>query len=165
MIEAIETLNAEIRESETLNAEIRETGPQGPKGDDYILTEEDKREIENNIKVSVQPTIENIEDIAERAEVIARGKATGYVFNTVEDLDIWLQDETNTSKLTLGDNFYIVATNVPDYWWDGSQKRVLETEKPDLTEYAKKEQFVTLTQAEYDALTEKDGATLYLIIS
>ena len=134
------------------------------KGDDYVITEEDYNTIETNVKSDIQPIIENIEDIAKQAEVIARGRATGYVFETITDLDKWLLDEENVSKLTLGDNFYIVATNVPDYWWDGTQKRILETEKPDLTEYAKKEQFVTLSQDEYDALTEKSANTYYFII-
>lgn len=133
------------------------------KGDTYEITEEDYQEIETNVKSDIQPILENIENISKQAEVIARGRATGYVFNTIADLDNWLLDEENVSKLTLGDNFYIVATNVPDYWWDGTQKRVLETEKPDLTQYAKKEQFVDLTQDDYDDLQTKNANTYYYI--
>lgn len=136
----------------------------GEKGDAYIITDEDYQEIETNVKTDIQPILEEIENVSKQAEVIAKGRATGYTFETVADLDLWLQDETNVSKLVLGDNFYIIATDVPDYWWDGTQKRELETEKPDLTEYAKKEQFVTLTQAEYDALTEKSANTYYFIV-
>jgi hypothetical protein len=40
----------------------------------------------------------------------------------------------------------------------------LETQKVDLTDYAKKEQFVTLTQEEYDALETKSVNTYYFII-
>jgi len=135
----------------------------GLKGDAYEITEEDYDVIENQVKTDIQPILEEIENIANQAEIIAKGRATGYVFDTLEDLDNWLSVSENTSKLVLGDNLYIRTVGVPDYWWDGSTKQVLETEKPDLTEYAKKEQFVTLTQAEYDALTEKSANTFYYI--
>lgn len=139
----------------------------GNDGDDYILTQEDKNEIVDRTKplveAEIQPTLENIQNIAENAEVIARGRATGYVFDTVAELDSWLQNQDNISKLVLGDNLYVRALGVPDYWWDGTEKQILETEKPDLTEYAKKEQFVTLTQEEYDALEEKSATTYYFI--
>ena len=135
-----------------------------PKGEPYILTDEDREGIETNVKTDIQPILEEIENTSKQAEIIAKGRATGYVFDTVEELDNWLLVEENTSKLVLGDNLYIRTVGVPDYWWDGTNKQVLETEKPDLTEYAKKEQFVTLTQAEYDALTEKSANTYYFII-
>ena len=80
--------------------------------------------------------IETDRQMAE-VESVAKGRATGYVFDTLEDLDIWLSDETNTANLVLGDNFYIRAVDVPDYWWDGSAKQQLETQKVDLTEYIK----------------------------
>ncbi|MBQ8043837.1 MAG: hypothetical protein IJ272_06795 [Clostridia bacterium] len=75
-------------------------------GQDYILTEEDKAEIIETTTPMVQnalkPTLDSIEDIAEHAETIARGRATGYVFDTVEDLDVWLQNSENVSKLVFG---------------------------------------------------------------
>lgn len=74
------------------------------------------------------------------AEAIAKGRATGYVFDTVSDLDLWLQDESNVSKLVLGDNFYIREVDVPDYWWDGTEKQQLETQKVDLSEYYTKKE-------------------------
>ncbi len=70
----------------------------------------------------------------EEVESIAKGRSAGYVFDTVEELDVWLADTSNTSRLQLGDNLYIRAVNVPDYWWDGSAKQELETQKVDLTE-------------------------------
>ena len=136
----------------------------GPKGEDYIINDEDLKDIENQVKEEVQPILTDIENVAKQAEVIARGRATGYVFDTVEDLDLWLQNSENTSKLVLGDNFYIRAINVPDYWWDGVTRQQLEAEKPDLTDYAKKEQFVTMTQEEYDNLETKSANTYYFII-
>lgn len=138
-----------------------------PKGGDYIITDEDLDEIETNIKSDIQPILEEIENTSNRAETIAKGRATGYVFNTLEELNEWLLVEENISKLVLGDNLYIRTIGVPDYWWDGTSKQVLETEKPDLTEYAKKEQFVTLlNEKEYEDLstngnvTREDGTTL-----
>lgn len=139
-------------------------GDKGDKGDTYTITDEDYKEIETNVKSDIQPVLTDIENIAKQSEVIARGRATGYVFDTVEDLDLWLQNSENVSKLVLGDNFYIRAVNVPDYWWDGTTRQQLEAEKPDLTDYAKTEQFVTLTQTEYDNLTEKSTNTYYFIV-
>lgn len=139
----------------------------GPKGDDYVITEEDYNEIETNVKSDIQPILEEIENVSKQAEIIAKGRATGYVFDTVEELDSWLLNEENVSKLVLGDNLYIRTVGVPDYWWDGTSKQVLETEKPELTDYAKKEQFVTLlNEKEYEDLstngtvTREDGTTL-----
>lgn len=111
----------------------------GLKGDDYIITDEDIEEIENNVKIDMQPILENIENTAKQAETIAKGRATGYVFDTLQDLDLWLQNSENVAKLVLGDNLYIRALGIPDYWWDGSEKQQLETQKVDLTEYATKE--------------------------
>jgi hypothetical protein len=82
--------------------------------------------------------------VAEAAEV-AKGRATGYVFDTVEDMETWLADSGNTGKLNLGDNLYIRATDVPDYWWDGEQAQQLETQKVDLSDYVKNDQYATGT--------------------
>lgn len=165
LINEVENLNVEVDENIlTITKKDGTKESVNIKGDAYVITDEDLDEIETNVKSNIQPILEEIENVANQAEIIARGRATGYVFQTEEDLDAWLLVEENVDKLVLGDNFYIVATDVPDYWWDGTQKRVLETEKPDLTDYAKKEQFVTLTQVEYDALTEKSANTYYFII-
>lgn len=114
-------------------------GEQGIRGESYIITNKDYQEIEKNVKTGIQPTLENIQSTAKQAEVIAKGRATGYVFDTLQDLELWLQNSENVSKLVLGDNLYIRALGIPDYWWDGSEKQQLETQKVDLTEYATKE--------------------------
>ena len=85
------------------------------------------------------------EDLGE-IEAIAKGRATGYVFNTLEDLDSWLSDTANTANLVLGDNLYIRATDVPDYWWDGAEKQQLETQKVDLAEYVKNTDYASSSQ-------------------
>lgn len=85
-----------------------------------------------------------LEDAVEEITAIAQGKCACYVFDTVEALDTWLGNTANTEKLKTGDVFLIRAVNVPDYWWDGSTKQILETTKVDLTEYAKKSEIPTV---------------------
>lgn len=120
-------------------------------GEDYILTNADKEEIANIteplVETAIQPILDEIQEISEKAETIAKGRATGYVFDTLEDLELWLQNSENTSKLVLGDNLYIRAVGVPDYWWDGTEKQVLETQKVDLSEYAKNTDYATGAKA------------------
>lgn len=74
------------------------------------------------------------------ADAIARGKSRARVFNTKADLDTWLLTPANVAELQIGDNFYIKAIDVPDYWWDGTQTQALEGEKVDLTDYYTKTQ-------------------------
>lgn len=102
------------------------------KGTDYY-TDSDKDEMVNSVKAAFEPEVQAINQTAEQAKNIAKGRATGYVFDTLEDLDTALTDSEFVANLVLGDNLYIRATDVPDYWWDGSQKQKLETEKPDLS--------------------------------
>ena len=78
-------------------------------------------------------------DAVDEVVSIAKGRATGYVFDTTEDMHEWLSEEENKKSLTLGDNLYIRALDVPDYWWDGSAIQPLETQKVDLSEYVQKE--------------------------
>jgi hypothetical protein len=113
----------------------------GVDGKDYIITEQDYEKIEIQVKNDIQPILDEIRNISENAETIAKGRATGYVFDTFEEMESWLQSTENTSKLVLGDNLYIRAVGVPDYWWDGNAKQVLETQKVDLSEYATKKDF------------------------
>ncbi|KAA6395053.1 MAG: hypothetical protein EZS28_009421 [Streblomastix strix] len=40
--------------------------------------------------------------------------------------------QDNVAKLVIGDNLYIVDKEVTDYWWDGTNRRVPETEFPDM---------------------------------
>lgn len=80
--------------------------------------------------------VTEVETTANNAKAIAEGKATGYVFDTKEAMDSWVQE--HSSELKLGDNLYIRAVDVPDYWWDGEQAQQLETQKVDLTNYTTK---------------------------
>ena len=95
-------------------------------------------------------------------EAIAKGRVTGYVFDTESDMRAWIA--SNASELNIGDNLYIRATNVPDYWWDGTAAQPLETQKIDLTEYAKKSEVpavdATLTQPGQAADAAEVGSRL-----
>ena len=86
----------------------------------------------------IKRTLMGLLSISRRALNIAMGKNQARVFATVEALDAWLAVPENVAELKAGDNFYIVATDVPDYWWDGTKKQKLETQKVDLTTYDQK---------------------------
>ncbi len=83
----------------------------------------------------IKRTLTGLLPLSQRALNIAMGKSRAWVFATVEDLDAWLAVPANVKQLNIGDNFYITAVDVPDYWWDGTQKQKLETQKVDLTTY------------------------------
>lgn len=70
-------------------------------------------------------------------EAIARGRSRAQVFDTVAAMNAWLAVPANVATLQIGDNLLIKATDVPDYWWDGTAAQPLETEKVDLTPYLK----------------------------
>lgn len=107
------------------------------KNKDYIDEKVSDSAVKTKNEVAVE--LQKISDKADEAESIAKGRATGYVFDTKADMDAWLENPENVSNLVLGDNLYIRATDVPDYWWDGSAAQMLETQKVDLTGYLKKE--------------------------
>ncbi|KAA6312323.1 MAG: hypothetical protein EZS28_055945, partial [Streblomastix strix] len=64
---------------------------------------------------------------------IAIGRSKGYVFNTLQDLNDWMAVPDNVANLAIGDNLYIIDSQITDYWWDGTQLRELETQQPDLS--------------------------------
>lgn len=99
---------------------------------------------------------EDLENAVADMTEIANGKCEPYVFDEVADLDAdlteyvaFLDDGTEMSAenqfkgktLKTGDVFYIRAVNVPDYWWDGNEKKkqVLETTKVELTAISNEE--------------------------
>lgn len=87
------------------------------------------------------------------------GKTKGYVFDTNAELQAWLTDE-NKAKLKVGDVLYIKETGYPDYWWDGTSTQYLETQKVDLTDYAKTADvastYLTKADARIDYRTKND---------
>lgn len=91
----------------------------------------------NSIANNANSTSQSALNTAEEAKTIAKGRATGYVFDDLEDMEEWLEDPDHVDLLVVGDNLYIRDTEVPDYWWDGEEAQPLETQKVDLSEYAK----------------------------
>lgn len=97
-------------------------------GDGYIITPEDIEEIKQDmvplIMEDVQPALDEVKEISERAENIARGKSESLVFDTVEEMTAWLTDINNLKTHNIGDNLYIKAiytdetetVRQPDYW-------------------------------------------------
>ena len=139
---------------------------------EQTLTDEQKAQARANIGAVdteevyevISPWLDDIQNTAEVANLkaenaisIAKGRATGYVFDTKADMDLWLTKETNTAKLNLGDNLYIRDTGVPDYWWDGENVQQLETQKVDLAEYAK---FTDLEQKADAIVCTAQGETI-----
>lgn len=76
---------------------------------------------------------------------VAEGKRSSYVFDTVDEMNTWVADSSNTANLKTGDVFLIRAVDVPDYWWDATTDsvQILETTKVDLT---------TITNTEIDTI-------------
>ncbi|KAA6353644.1 MAG: hypothetical protein EZS28_050829, partial [Streblomastix strix] len=72
-----------------------------------------------------QSQLQEVRDIASR-------KSKTYVFSTQGELNDWMDVQDNVAKLVIGDNLYIVDKEVTDYWWDGTDIKVLETELPDM---------------------------------
>lgn len=88
-------------------------------------------------------TLQEVQEKANEADAIARGKATSYVFDTLAELDDWLEVPANVAKLHVGDNLYINDVGVPDYWWNGEARMELESEKPDMSDYYSKDEIDT----------------------
>ncbi|KAA6384515.1 MAG: hypothetical protein EZS28_019960 [Streblomastix strix] len=73
-----------------------------------------------------QPQLQEVRDIVQ-------GKSKAYVFATTEEMNTWMEDQENVSKLSISDNLYILNKEVMDYWWDGTNLRVLKTELSDMS--------------------------------
>jgi len=86
----------------------------------------------------------------DEARAIAEGRARAKVFADVAELDAWLLVQENVDALNIGDLFLIIALDVPDYWWDGTQKQESESAKVDLTQYYTKTQIDNLLSSKLD---------------
>ena len=96
----------------------------------------------------------DIRNAVAEAKAIAEGKVSAMSFETKEDLDAWLLIPENVETLIVGTNFYIEDLASPDYWWNGTTIKELETQKVDLTEYAKSDDLATVaTTGSYNDLT------------
>lgn len=87
----------------------------------------------------------NGDSIASIKEIALGAGSTAKVFGTKAELDEWLAVEGNSDTLSAGQDIYIVEIDTPDYWWDGTGLQILETEKVDLEDYARKEEIPVKT--------------------
>lgn len=99
--------------------------------DAYTAVQVDNKVLVVNAKIS-------------EVETIARGASRAIVFDTLVALNAWLAISSNTSQLRIGDNLFIRELGVSDFWWDGTQKQPLETEKVDLSNIYTKAEIATL---------------------
>lgn len=83
-----------------------------------------------------------VENYKNEMSQIAAGKNKAYVVADASKIDktgkkITLTDGTvvNFSTLKVGDYVWVVATNTPDYWWDGNSMQAIEVDHPDLSGY------------------------------
>lgn len=83
------------------------------------------------------------------ARSIAEGRSRAFVFESEEEMQSWTA--VNPDKLNIGDNLWIIDTGVPDFWWDGTQPRPLETQKVDLSDYYTKEEIALLIASKANA--------------
>ena len=98
-------------------------------------------------------------------EAIARGRSRAKTFETMDELEAWLADPGNIATLQVGDNLYIEADGVPDYWWNGTGKLPLETEKVDLTGYARRSELDRyVTAAALEAELERTIGDIALVL-
>lgn len=97
-------------------------------------------------------------------EAIARGRATAHVYNNYAEMIAWLAIPANVLKLGMGDNLWIRAVGVDDYWWDGTSPQKLEAESPNFVNYYTLAQIngmmpITKSRTEYNLLVSS-GTTL-----
>ncbi|KAA6402639.1 MAG: hypothetical protein EZS28_001838 [Streblomastix strix] len=66
---------------------------------------------------------------------IATGKSKTYVFDIYGQLNDWMAVQENVANLVIEDDLYIVDKEITDYWWDGTDLKVLETELLDMNNF------------------------------
>lgn len=108
--------------------------------DDVIDSVADVEDVLHQQISSVEEISNSAYDLANEAEIIARGKSTGHVFETKQEMETWLSDDSHKAILNVGDHLYIKNAEDFDHWWDGQQAQELQTQKVDLSEYYLKEE-------------------------
>ena len=114
-------------------------------GNAVARLEEIKSEINTTLNEQNE-TIDQNTETSNSALAIAKGKNQAHVFATTEDMKTWLSSGNNVGKCSVGDNLYILALNVPDWWITETLTEAdsetgfyykiaqLETQKVDLSE-------------------------------
>lgn len=67
------------------------------------------------------------------------------VFDSENEMNVWLSTPANTATLAVGHAIFIRETGVPDYWWDGTRALPIEQEKVSLQGYVTTTDVQTLT--------------------
>lgn len=86
-----------------------------PKGDDYVVTEEDLNEIETNIIEEIQPIVNEAKEKSETAISISKGANQSLGYSNYETM-ITAFNNLPIDTYTIGQSIYIVTLNVPDLW-------------------------------------------------
>jgi hypothetical protein len=84
-----------------------------------------------------------IRNAVAEAKAIAEGKSRARVFATKSALDTWLLDSENVASLQIAITS-ILKNRQPDYWWNGTTIKELETQKVDLSNYYTKTEIDTM---------------------
>lgn len=110
---------------------------------------DDNNALKNELTAKYDETnalYEGTQEQVSEALNIAKGKNQAHVFDTTDDFLAWISEESNAGKYQVGDNIYIVDTEVPDWWISEVLTEAdaetgyfygiaqLETQKVDLTE-------------------------------
>lgn len=143
--------------NETLDVILDNIKSDTPNGSAYVDFNEQSGEVTGEVEAvtsaklvsysNTESGIEatNVQDAIDTVSSISKGKNRAKVFNTTEDMNNWLSNEENKGIANVGDNLYIVALDVPDWWISevleeadadtGFYYKIaqLETQKVDLT--------------------------------
>lgn len=114
-------------QSETMQGALDELAAEIPDGIAYVDADEetpdigDIESITSAKLVSYDNTTSGIEattvqEAIDTVASISKGKNRARVFATTDDMNAWLADEANKGKAIIGDNIYILALDVPDWW-------------------------------------------------
>lgn len=115
----------------------------GPKTDDKTPGSEQRvapmRILTEDDIASLNAVVENYKT---EMSQIAAGKNKAYVVADQAKIDTAGKKITLTdgkvvafANLAVGDYVWVVATNTPDYWWDGTKMQAIEVDHPDLSGY------------------------------
>lgn len=85
---------------------------------DYVTMDKvsDSLDITSDGSIASSKAVNTLKTELDETTNIAKGKNTAKVFDTFADMEIYLRDINNKEKLKIGDNLYIKALEVPDYW-------------------------------------------------
>lgn len=158
--EAFERLCSLIRESHSVSEGINDQN--AATNSTYSSTKIE--EMLNDIIAEANTAVSEVDEKAEEALAIAKGKNRAHIFLTTEAMQAALSDEVNKDSYSVGDNLYIVDTEVPDWWIvevldqpdpdTGYYYKVaqLETQKVDLTDIIES---IELANEEIEKLNEE----------